>query len=598
MTWGGIVGARRVGLVVVTSAARAVVVFLVAVSTIYFLVEAAWPGDGAERLCGVDCTPEQVDVLRAERGLDNDSVIAGYGRWLGDLASLDLGRSMMNQDVAESLRARWEPTIEVAVTAELAAVGLVLAGASLTRRLRATRRSAGVATTLAALAWSVPSYAVAVVLLREVSFRREWLPATSWTFVGDGLADHLRHAAIPFLAVLVPSVGFWAWLVLRDRSRGIRADIAIVARAFPAVLPWAFSAAMVIEGQVASAGLGNLFLLSVPQGDEATLRGVLALLAAVACAAGFLGLILAGLLESSTRPSATIGGAVADGLDGEEPGEVAPVVRPGTRDPRRWAWTPLRAGAMAFLALLLGGAVVAGWQPSYMPTRVLADPEGASPKVVEELRMVVQGAHRVVRIALPVGAAVTVLAMALASSRRLRSRGPDLVVHTLVTGLGMVPALGLGLVAASIVREQLTSTTPWTEAAWVAATTVVPGYLWWRARLADHRPDVRGAAIVFLRVSAIAVFTLFVLEPYVGAWDGWGYALLFASNLTWEDDSYLWLAVLAITLTCFSLRVLADWLDSGPNTTGVATGLESSEAGLDAEQSITVFGEDAPAGAR
>ncbi len=588
------------------------VVFLVAVSTIYFLVEAAWPGDGAELLCGTDCTPEQVDVLRAQRGLDNDSVIAGYGRWLGDLASLDLSRSLVTQDVAESLKARWEPTIELAVTAELAAVGLVLAGTSLTRRRETSRRSARVATTLAALAWSVPSYALAVILVRELSFRREWLPATGWTFVGEGLTDHVRNAAIPFMAVLVPSVGFWAWLILRDRGRGIRADVAIVARVFPVALTWAFSAVMVIERLLAVPGLGLLLLTTQQPGDEPTVRGVLAVLAAVACVAGFLGFVVAGLIEWPTSPGARIGwsGATApievDGPDGDGrgiPGESGPEGERGrgrrARDPWRWAWRPARGIAVVVLALLLVAAAIAGWQPRPWLSRVVGLPESARPdgQLIEEWRMVAHGARRVVRIALPVAAAVTVLMVGLASARRLRRRGLDLVLETVIAGIGMVGALGLGALAASTVLLRPSWPRPWPDVVWVAATTVVPGYLWWRARLADHRPDLRGAAVVFLRVSAVAVFTLGTFEFLSGDVAGWGGTLRIAGTFGWEDDSYLWLAVLAITLTCFSLRVLADWLDPGPRNNGDLARAEAAQADADAA-AITVFGEAVPVGAR
>ncbi len=590
---GGIVGARRVGLVVLTSAVRAAVAFLVAVSALYFLVEAGWPGDQAALLCGIDCTPDQVDEKRVESGIDDGSVLARYGRWLREVATMDLGLSLYNEDIAQTVSERWEPTIEVALAAELAAAGIVLAGASLTRGRKMRWRRVGAAATAAAtLAWSVPSVAAAVLLLRELSYRRQVLPLTGWVFVGDGLGLHLRHAAIPFLGLVVPSVGFWVWLLLRDRSRGARADLALVARVFPFVLPWAFSAAMLTERLVAVPGLGTLLLSAVQNGDDTSVRATLAVFAAVGCAVGFLGSVLAGLLEGPAPSTTSVEVADPAGM------AVAIDQRRRVGDPRRWAWTPSRVLAVTVLALVLVGAVAAGWQPSPWPSRWLADPDAAlvDGQVVEEFRMVVHGARRVVNSVLPVAAVVTVLTMILARVGRQRGRGLDLV-SSVVMGLGAMPAFGLGVLATEIIGGQLSWPDPWPEVAWVAATIVVPGYLWSAARVRQHRLDIRGLVTVFLRLSALAVFSLGAWQFLFGGWVGWGGGLAVAITLTWEDDSFLWATILAATLTCFSLRVLADWLDPG-SPAGTVVGAQSPEAEPNAEEPITVTGEAAPVGAR
>ena len=61
----------------ILSMAAAVVVL----SFVTFLAFAILPGDAAQARLGTDATPEQVEALREEMGL-NDNVLVRYGRWV------------------------------------------------------------------------------------------------------------------------------------------------------------------------------------------------------------------------------------------------------------------------------------------------------------------------------------------------------------------------------------------------------------------------------------------------------------------------------------------------------------------------------------
>ena len=73
----------------ILSMAAAVVVL----SFVTFLAFAILPGDAAQARLGTDATPEQVEALREEMGL-NDNVLVRYGRWVNGVLHGDLGTSI------------------------------------------------------------------------------------------------------------------------------------------------------------------------------------------------------------------------------------------------------------------------------------------------------------------------------------------------------------------------------------------------------------------------------------------------------------------------------------------------------------------------
>jgi peptide/nickel transport system permease protein len=81
------VSARFLGLRV-----GGILVTLFAVLTFTFVLTFAVPQDPARSILGPKATQEQVDLVRADLGLD-DPVVVQYGRYLGSVASGDLGFS-------------------------------------------------------------------------------------------------------------------------------------------------------------------------------------------------------------------------------------------------------------------------------------------------------------------------------------------------------------------------------------------------------------------------------------------------------------------------------------------------------------------------
>ena len=57
------------------------------ISAFVFVMLRAFPqitGDPAVNICGMNCSPERLDIIRHELGLDRP-IIVQYGEWMGDV---------------------------------------------------------------------------------------------------------------------------------------------------------------------------------------------------------------------------------------------------------------------------------------------------------------------------------------------------------------------------------------------------------------------------------------------------------------------------------------------------------------------------------
>jgi len=100
------------------------VVGLAVASILIFLTLRVLPGDVAQVIGGTQASPAQVAALRSELGLDRP-IWVQYGEWIGGVARLDLGRSLVTQTpVAGQLGQKLEVTLPLAGLSLL--LGLVI----------------------------------------------------------------------------------------------------------------------------------------------------------------------------------------------------------------------------------------------------------------------------------------------------------------------------------------------------------------------------------------------------------------------------------------------------------------------------------------
>ena len=100
------------------------VLVVIGITLVTFITLHAFPSDPARLLAGPGATPEQLQQIRAELGLDQP-LPAQYVRYLGDLTRGNLGRSIQTgQPVANDLVQRLPATLELATVTMLVYVAL------------------------------------------------------------------------------------------------------------------------------------------------------------------------------------------------------------------------------------------------------------------------------------------------------------------------------------------------------------------------------------------------------------------------------------------------------------------------------------------
>jgi peptide/nickel transport system permease protein len=173
---------------------------LVGMSVLVFLIIRLTPGDPALAVLGLHATPQLVDQLHREFGLDQP-IYVQYFTWLGDVAHGQFGHDYRSgQAIGHMLWTR------LPVTAELAAMALVigvliaipLGTVAAVWRGRAPDKAAqGVSM----LGLSVPDFWLGIMLILLFSLSLRALPSSGFVRVSDDPVGNLKHMILPALSL-------------------------------------------------------------------------------------------------------------------------------------------------------------------------------------------------------------------------------------------------------------------------------------------------------------------------------------------------------------------------------------------------------------
>ncbi|MEQ1941729.1 ABC transporter permease [Mesorhizobium sp. VNQ89] len=190
------------------------IVTLLLVSLIIFSMLEILPGDVASRILGRDATPETLEQLRTELGLDRPAPVR-YLSWLGGLVTGDLGNSLASsRPVAEILGPRIFNTVLLSAYAFLIYLPLTVIPAVLQAlyRDRATDHAFSVVTLVLL---SVPDFLLATILLLTFVVMVPLLPAISLVDYTSSAWEYVRAMTLPALTLAIV-MAVYAVRMLRD----------------------------------------------------------------------------------------------------------------------------------------------------------------------------------------------------------------------------------------------------------------------------------------------------------------------------------------------------------------------------------------------
>ena len=276
---------------------------LVAVSLIIFFSVELLPGDLAEAILGQNATPETLEAMRRDLGLDRSAAVR-YVEWVVGVLQGDLGKSLASgRDVGELIGARFGSTLFLAAYAALISVPLALFFGMATALFRNTRFDR-ISNAGALFAISFPEFFIGYLLIYLLAqnglfptmsritedmdlgerLYSTFLPALTLTFVVTGYMMRMTRAAI--LNVLSSPY------IEMARLKGIRPRNVILRHALPNAaspivnvislsLAYLITGVVMVEVVFVYPGVGQLLVDSVVRRDLPVIQGVSLLFASV-----------------------------------------------------------------------------------------------------------------------------------------------------------------------------------------------------------------------------------------------------------------------------------------------------------------------------
>ncbi|MCA1190833.1 ABC transporter permease [Saccharopolyspora sp. 6V] len=294
---------------------------LLVMVVVFFLIEAL-PGDAAVTIAGDDPDPAVIALLREQLGL-NAPVWERLGGWMLAASQGDFGRSLVGpRSVLDIIGSSVGPTLLLAALtlALIVPVSLGLGVLAANREGRLTDRLI-TSTTLGL--YSVPEFAMGILLVTVFAVQLGWLPPTA--VGGGGLLSRPAVLVLPVLVLLLRPICSLSRLVRAGMIDALRSGYVRQARraglsplrvqfahALPnAVVPavqqlarttdWLIGGVIVVEAIFVIPGLGTTLIDAVSARDLPVVQGLSLVLAVVTVLVNLVADIVARILAPAAE---------------------------------------------------------------------------------------------------------------------------------------------------------------------------------------------------------------------------------------------------------------------------------------------------------
>ncbi|MBM3523559.1 MAG: ABC transporter permease [Alphaproteobacteria bacterium] len=188
------------------------------------------PGDPAILIGGPNATPQELDNIRKNLGLDQPFVVQ-LGIFYKNLAMGDLGRSLLlGKPVLEAVIERLPVTISISIYSMILTVVLGIALGALAA-LRQNTWVDQVASTFALLGISLPSFWFGLMMIILFSVHLGWLPTSGYVEFSENRIGWLRTTTMPAVALALLQIGLLARITRSTMLEVLRQDYIRTARA-------------------------------------------------------------------------------------------------------------------------------------------------------------------------------------------------------------------------------------------------------------------------------------------------------------------------------------------------------------------------------
>ena len=299
---------------------------LVVASMVVFWVLEVLPGDAAQVMMGPDASPEAVQALAAQLGLDRPP-LARYGLWVAGMLTGDLGNSYAySSPVLSLILERLAVTVPLAVMAMLLTTALALT-VGIYAASRHNRLGDVGLMGLTQVGIAVPNFWFAILLILLFSVHLNWFSAVGFPGWDEGVAQALKSLVLPAISLAVVQAAILARITRSAVLDVLREDFVRTARAkglsqratlwghvlrnamIPVITVMGLQFANLLAGTIVVEnvfylpGLGRLVFQSIANRDLIVVRNCVMLLAAMVIVVNFVVDVLYAVIDPRVKAS-------------------------------------------------------------------------------------------------------------------------------------------------------------------------------------------------------------------------------------------------------------------------------------------------------
>ena len=286
---------------------------LLLVSFLSFFAFSVIPGDAAKSQLGTEATPERIEALQKEMGLDRP-VLERYASWVTGFFHGDLGTSYSySMPVGELIRDKVPITIAITVIAFLMMLVVSIpigiftaqhAGGHLDRLIM----------TINQVIMSVPGFFIGILITYLFGLILKWFQPGAYVPISENFSGFIGYLVAPSAAIALPRCSMAVKMLRSSVLSQLDADYVRTAYSrvlknalIPVLTFWGMTIAdivansIILEQVFSIPGMGNLLITSISNRDYPVVQGILVLIAALIIIINFVVDLLYGRIDPRIR---------------------------------------------------------------------------------------------------------------------------------------------------------------------------------------------------------------------------------------------------------------------------------------------------------
>lgn len=280
------------------------VVVLFIVTLIVFSILQVLPGDPARTLLGPEASPEQVEQVREELGLDRPLPVQ-YITWVEQALHGDLGKSIaFREDVTKIIGEHLPKTIYISILSMVMAI-FIGVPAGIIAAIRRGGKIDSLISVVSNFGMAVPAFWLAVLCIYFFSLKMGWFPVQGYTSPFDDFWLSTKQVIMPVVCLAFAALASFARqtrsamleVIMQDftrtaRSKGLKERAIIIRHTLKnAIIPVITLIGLQVRNVVGSTvfieqvfnipGMGRLVVQSVFNQDFVVVQGCVLIIAII-----------------------------------------------------------------------------------------------------------------------------------------------------------------------------------------------------------------------------------------------------------------------------------------------------------------------------